>query len=225
MGAPGCDDPRPGHPVRRDGKPYIWVTWIAKLLGGDECVWAAWFKAHYRYHKFDEQGQQLAGWDREHRALMRETRKRLEENGWTVKVESENAFKLAGKVATVAGKPDIVARMPGHILIVDGKTGRERDADWWQVLLYLFAYPLLDPNFPGHLEGRIEYRHGGKTVPFKQLTNARMGQIIDLIQAVGANTPPAKAPSRHECKRCNITAADCPERVDEDVPETPVSGF
>ena len=32
-------------PLRRD-KPYIWTTWITKLLSGDNsCEWAAQFKS------------------------------------------------------------------------------------------------------------------------------------------------------------------------------------
>ena len=38
--------------VHRDS-PYIWVTWLTKLLVGENyCEWAGWFKAHYeRYDK------------------------------------------------------------------------------------------------------------------------------------------------------------------------------
>ena len=37
---------------RRDF-PYIWATWLPKLLTGENsCEWAVWFKAHYQ------------GWDR-----------------------------------------------------------------------------------------------------------------------------------------------------------------
>ena len=29
--------------------PYIWTTWLAKLLAGDaHCQWAGWFRAHYQ---------------------------------------------------------------------------------------------------------------------------------------------------------------------------------
>ena len=30
--------------------PYIWVTWLTKLLAGEaQCDWASWFKAHNKY--------------------------------------------------------------------------------------------------------------------------------------------------------------------------------
>ena len=29
--------------------PYIWATWLPRLLVGDNsCEWAIWFKAHYQ---------------------------------------------------------------------------------------------------------------------------------------------------------------------------------
>ena len=28
--------------------PYVWVTWLSRLLVGDDsCVWPSWFRAHY----------------------------------------------------------------------------------------------------------------------------------------------------------------------------------
>ena len=36
---------------KRDG-PYVWVSWITKLLAGEvNCEWAPWFKAHHTYQK------------------------------------------------------------------------------------------------------------------------------------------------------------------------------
>ena len=35
-------------PQRRD-QPYIWTTWLPKLLTGENsCEWAIWFKANYQ---------------------------------------------------------------------------------------------------------------------------------------------------------------------------------
>lgn len=199
----------------RTGKPYIWVTWLSALLGGRQCVWSAWFKAHYKYDKFEEEAGNLAEWNRDHNRMMRARRIELEEAGWAVAVEAQNEFKLEGAVAVVAGKPDIVATLPGHVLVVDGKTGRERDSDWWQVLLYLFALPKSRPDLVGGLEGEVHYKRGDKrvTVPATALTPDRLDDIVTLIKTIGGATPPAKAPSRDECKRCNIGVGDCPQRV------------
>jgi CRISPR/Cas system-associated exonuclease Cas4 (RecB family) len=227
--------PAPGRPIQRDGLPYVYVTWLAKLLGGHSCLWSAWFKAHFKYEKFETMGEQLAEWNRDHSAMMRGRVQELEENGWTVTTEDQNAFKLKGKDAIVAGKPDIVATMPGldgkpgHMLVVDGKTGREREADYWQVLIYLFALPFSRPDLTdAHtLEGEVHYKVGDKRVPVPMaaLSDERRDDIVRMVKTIAASTPPRRAPSRHECQRCNIGFADCPERFREpdETVETPSS--
>lgn len=210
--------------TRRTGKPYIWVTWLAKLLGGDLCVWSAWFKAHYRYDKFEEQALDLAQWNREHTELMRERKLELEEAGYTVTTEAQNEFKIEGKVAVFAGKPDLVASMKengGFTYVIDGKTGQRRDSDWWQVLIYLFALPKSRKDLiVGTLEGEIQYRRGDVRVPVypADLTPERYHRLITLIETIGSATPPEKVPSRGECQRCNIGSTDCPQRVNEEKP-------
>lgn len=202
----------------RTGKPYIWVTWLSSLLGGNQCVWSAWFKAHYRYQKFEEHGLDLAQWNRDHTALMKARQAEMEEAGYTVTMESENAFTLEGSTAILAGKPDLIASMAEtqSTYVIDGKTGRRRDSDWWQVLIYLFALPKDRPELlQPHVEGEIQYKHGDQRIPVKttDLTPEREQAIVSLIKTIGSDTPPAKAPSRDECERCNIGVGDCPVRV------------
>ena len=49
-----------------------------------------------------------------------------------------------------------------------------------------------------------------------QLTDELKGLIRGTIERVGGATPAVKVPSLSECRFCEITAADCPERVDEE---------
>ena len=48
---------------------------------------------------------------------------------------------------------------------------------------------------------------------------ALLGQFIEdltsLIRQLAADAPPRRVPSAQECRFCDITAGDCPERVDE----------
>lgn len=202
----------------RTGKPYIWATWLAKLLGGDRCLWAAWFKAHNKYEKYEEMASDLARWNREHTKLMAARQRELEEAGWTVTVESDNDFKLEGQTAVVAGKPDIVATIPGQILVVDGKTGRERDSDIFQVLLYLMAIPKSRPDLVGDLTGEVYYKSGATVTLTPSELAAEMPRIVEMIKTISGDTPPVKVPTREECRRCNIGLKDCPERVREQRP-------
>ncbi len=211
-----CRDPRMATP--RTGSAYIWSTWLAQLLGGKECVWRVWFMSHFKYEKVvEEEAFDLVAWNREHSRLMRDRTLELEEAGWTVSTEDANAFKLQGSTATLAGKPDIVATMPGHVLVIDGKTGRARESDVWQVLIYLFALPKSRPDLIGQLVGEIQYKHGDKRVAVlpEQLTSDRLQAMVTTIKTISGPTPPRRSPSRDECKRCNIGLADCPERFQE----------
>lgn len=203
--------------TRRTGKPYIWATWLAKLLGGHECTWSAWFKAHYRYDKVETQAQDLQAWNREHSELMRKRRAELEREGYTVTSEDVNGFKLEGALAVVAGKPDLVATKPGQVLIVDGKTGRERESDIWQVLLYLFAVPKARPMLTtgAVLEGEVQYKRGDVRIAVTpdELTDERKARLLALIAEVAGQQAPPRVPSVHECRVCNIGPQDCPERI------------
>ncbi len=221
--------PTPGRPIARGGKNYIWSTWLAKALGGSQCLYRPWFQSRFRYAKFEEETSQLQEWNRDHTALMRDRVTELEENGWTVSVENQNDFKLEGDTAIVAGKPDAVATLGSNVLIVDGKTGRERESDWWQVFIYLFRWQVILKQTPGvDLRGEVFYKRGEHAVELRasDLTEARVDEMTKMIKVIASPTPPAKAPSRFECKRCTIGLADCPQRVmaDQDV-TTAVSGF
>jgi CRISPR/Cas system-associated exonuclease Cas4 (RecB family) len=211
--------PQPGRPVRR-AKNYIWVTWLAKLLGGDQCMWSGWFKAHYQYVKFEKDAESLQEWNREHTQLMTERRLELQNEGWTVYGEEQNAFTVIGEKADVAGKPDIVAVKGVDVLLVDGKTGKQRDSDIWQVLLYLWGIPLSASDIRDVLagktvEGEVQYKRGDQRITVTPPQPDQVEHIVRLVKVISADQAPPKAPSRWECQRCNVGAQDCPERFVE----------
>ena len=127
--------------------PYIWVTWLTKLLVGEaQCEWAAWIKAHNFFDKrpsdFD-----LTSWQIEHTALLGATRKDLEGEEYKVSIEGENSFEWIGKTARLAGKPDIIALREDESLIIDTKTGKPRVSDCAQVMIYMWAIPYAIPKY------------------------------------------------------------------------------
>lgn len=89
--------------------PYVWVTWLTKLLAGENhCEWALWFKSRHKYDKM-ESGFDLNRWTREHDEMVQWRATKLREEGHDVRVEDENGFRVEGKSGTtVAGKPAIV---------------------------------------------------------------------------------------------------------------------
>ena len=60
----------------------------------------------------------------------------------TISVEGENAFRLGGKSATLAGRPDLVVLDERDDTIIDVKTGREQPWHRVQVVIYQYALSL-----------------------------------------------------------------------------------
>lgn len=211
-------EPTPGHPIARGGLPWIYATWLAKLLGGDQCVRRVWFLSRFKHCKLpDRNAEQLAEWNREHNQMMRERRRLLEENGWDVQTEVD--ITMYGKSAIIAGKQDLVATQPGRILIVDGKTGKRRDADFYQVLIYLWARlhrPHVDPTERTKLAGEVFYKQGRSVDVRIADVDHHESALIQMVQVIATPTEPAPNPSRHECGRCTIRPEDCPKRYSEE---------
>ena len=91
--------------------PYIWVTWLTKLLVGENsCEWAAWFRAHHETWSYDKVPSTFdaTAWQLNHTSLLNRIRSRLEVQGQTVFTENQNSFHLRGNVATLGGKPDLI---------------------------------------------------------------------------------------------------------------------
>ena len=133
-------------PQRRD-HPYIWATWLPKLLTGENsCEWAIWFKAHYRGWDKPLSDFNQADWLARHTKMLNEQRDQWTQRGYEVRVENQNAFRLRGQSATLAGKPDLLVLQNNRVLVVDVKSGREQPWHKFQLMLYMYALPRLCPN-------------------------------------------------------------------------------
>lgn len=216
--------------TQRDGKAYIWVTWITGLLAGDkECGFSPWFKAHFRYEKLSDRNMDLAAWNADHTALVQRRRAELEFAGYQVTLEGKNAFRFTGHTAILAGKPDLVARKYADgnlvdVLVSDGKTGKPRRSDWWQVLIYLLALPRCMPEFEGvRVRGEVCYRTETVSVEPEELNAERRNDIFTLLKQIGASAPLEKQPSDHDCGFCDIGPNDCPERFVREAAAEPIT--
>lgn len=160
--------------------PYIWTTWLAAdLAGDDQCRWKPWLKAHYKYDKRQEDVEsenRLARWKADHGAAVRERADELMREGWRLFLEGQNKFHVRGVHATVGGAADILAiggaeppdpvtgtravnlfdddvagtAPEGVGLVEDVKTGARRESDYWQVVVYACMLPIA---FKERLEG------------------------------------------------------------------------
>jgi hypothetical protein len=197
--------------------PSVWITWLAKLMADEsQCQWSNWFRSHYTYEKLPSNFAS-AQWSAKHRMLLNQRVACLEAEGCEVYVEGENWFEVAGRqhAIRVAGKPDILAIHGDLGWVEDCKTGKPKNVDLYQVLLYMLLLPLIVERCRGiELEGRLVYTNSIIDVPASQVNAEFKAQLREAIATLSSATPARKVPSFQECRYCDISVRYCPERVE-----------
>ena len=204
--------------AQRRESPYIWATWLAKLLAGENsCEWASWFRSHYQDWAKPPTDFDQAQWMLEHTALVNQARESREKLGYTVYTEAQNAFRLRGRFATLAGKPDLIAVKGQDVVIIDAKTGKPGPAHSAQVMIYQYAVPKALDRYRGmEFRGHVIYPDANVQIPASGIDGKFVERLGALIRRLAAETPARKVPSTQECRWCDITKADCPERVERE---------
>ena len=182
------------------------------------CEWAVWLEAHYQdWAKLPSDFNQ-ADWLLKHTALLNEQKAKWAEHGHDVHVEGQNGFRLRGKSATLAGRPDLIVDRFDDALIIDVKTGREQSWHVAQVMIYMYALPRTLPQYRNvRLAGEIAYPTHTVEVPKVGRQDGFTRNLALLIRRLASDTPPTRTPSAHECRFCDISSAECPERVDPEM--------
>jgi len=191
-------------------KPYIWVSWVTGLMAStDKCMWRAWYKSHFKYAKLNDTAERAAflkEWTEKHDAMTaaRVAATRAADSKLTIRVEDENSFTLDGKGGTLSGKPDIVIldAARSQALVIDEKSGKPRDSDIWQVLIYMFALPFIWAS-GWEIRGKVEYRGSIVDVTPDRLVACKP-RIVEVIKIVSSEAEPSTAPSSNECRFCDI---------------------
>ena len=151
-----------------------------------------------------------------HTAFLNERRANWEIGGYSVEVEGQNGFQLRGRSATLSGKPDIIAYRDDEAVIVDAKTGHESPSHTVQVMIYLYAVPRAFERYRNaKLRGQVTYRDHTVRIPSDAVDERFVQNLGALIRRLSADEPARRVPSQQECRFCDISAADCPVRVDE----------
>ena len=213
---------------KRSGGPYIWATTLAKLLTGDaSCEWAGWFKAHHQDWTKPPSDFDSATWMLEHTALVNEERESRERLGYTVTTENQNLFRLRGSSATIAGKPDLVAEKSHEVVSIDVKTGRVSPAHRAQVMIYQYAVPKVLEQYQGkRVSGHVRYPTSHAAAPASAVSREFVANLSALIRRLADETPARRVPSAQECRFCDISKSDCPERIEtEATPEKGTTDF
>ena len=152
--------------------PYIWTTWLPRLLTGENsCEWAVWFKAHYQGWDHAPSDFDQTEWLIRHTALLNEQKAEWQERDHEVRVEGQNSFQLTGETATLAGKPDLIVVRDDDALIIDVKTGREQPSHKAQLMIYMYALPRALPRYQDvRIAGEIVYPTRTVRVPPRKRT-------------------------------------------------------
>ena len=207
--------------------PYLHATWISRYLTGDKsCLWACWFKANYQGYDRMPSDFDVARWTMEHTDLLNKLIADLEEQGCELFIEHQNGFRVESSRtgAVIGGRADLIARFPdGRTVVYDAKTGQEAASHIAQVQLYMYLLPKSDltkwREIPeGSLEGAVVYKDGHQIdIPAESIDDAFEERVADFMQKMTAPVPPRRVPSGPECGFCELTKADCPERIDAGV--------
>lgn len=201
---------------RKRKQPYIWVTWLSKVMAGEQpCLWASWFKVHFQ--DYEKAGDfDLAKWNIEHTRLLTATRMELARKHIQIRVEDQNTFRFEhSRRVLIAGRPDILAIEDRAATVLDCKTGRPKSSDEVQVQICMYLLPLCFPELTRYaMQGMVVYPKHRIEIPATAV-NTRFKENLDyFVKLIAARTPPMKAPSLGACRFCDITSADCAERVE-----------
>ena len=197
--------------------PYICATWLPRLLTSENsCEWAIWFKAHHQDWTKVPSDFNQAQWILNHTALLNKRKAEWELSHYSVAIEGQNSFQLRGRSATLSGKPDLITQRHGQAVIVDVKTGQDSPSHVVQVMIYLYAIPRALEQYQNlKLRGQATYLDHMVRIPAEAVDDQFIQNLGALIRRLAADKAPVRVPSRQECRFCDISAPDCPERVDE----------
>ena len=214
---------------KRSRGPYIWATTAARLLTGENsCEWAGWFRAHYQDWARPPSDFDQAKWMLDHTELVNRTGESHEREGYTVYTENQNIFRLRGRYATLAGKPDLIAVAGHDAVVIDAKTAKHSPHHAVQVMIYQYAVPRALAEYREvQFRGHVVYSDGKNVgTPASRIDREFAERLGALITRLAADTPARRVPSAAECRFCDITKQDCPARVEVDyTPEGATDDF
>jgi hypothetical protein len=195
------------------------------LMSGDlQCAWSAWFRSHYAEWLRMPNTFDSAKWKVDHNALLLKVVEDRRALGERVYRETQNSFRvrLSGTI-TLGGKPDLVTiANDGSITVFDAKTGIPKASDQVQMMLYLACLSAL-PKYKGQqINGSVVYASGVcAAVPWESVTPEFKTRAREFVNLLDSDVEPDRAPSPDECRFCDITPADCSDRVDSDGGDIP----
>src|SRR5690606_30645947 len=110
-------------------RPYIWVTWLARVMSGEVwCHWQYWFQTHHILKDRQPSDFDSIAWNIEHTRLLTELRREVARPGVRMHTEFEFRIQVPPDDTTVAGKIDCRVDVGESLVVYDCKTGQPRVA-------------------------------------------------------------------------------------------------
>jgi hypothetical protein len=184
------------------------------MAGTQRCAWASWFRAHFQNYDEVPSDFDFTEWRIEHTRMLEALSAERINAGEQVSVEEQNEIRLqTSNGAFVVGRPDLVATSQSGIVIYDVKTGRKRQSDKHQVLLYMYLLPLM-PRYSGSRpSGFVVYKDERVPLPASLLDQQWLERFGYFLNAVTGEAP-ARRERGEDCRFCEITRSDCCDRLE-----------
>ena len=199
--------------------PRISPPWLAGLLSAEaNCEWASWFRTHHENWQACEISN-LPGidWRIQYTCQLNDCIKRYEEQGYTVSNGGPNAYSLSLAEAVLSGRPDVIATKGDDCVVVDFPKGEPNRSHQFQVMIHMYALPRAVERLRDmSLRGELVYWQGQVDIPPDSLDREFIENLHSQAQRLTDGQPLARIPSTGECWTCDITVADCPERMEDD---------
>ncbi len=193
--------------AEKRNSPYIWVSWLAEIMSGDlSCHWKVWFKTHNKLTKKQSSDFDSVAWKINHTKKLTEVKDRLIKNNQNPKLEKYIEYKIPNSNAIIQGRIDCAIETEDTITIYECKTGKERDSDQAQVMLYMY---ILSKNSKKQIKGIISYNDKEIEIILPENFEENFNFFVNKLISIEC---PIKNPG-NDCRFCDITKEDCPERI------------
>ena len=199
--------------------PRISPAWLAGLLSAEaDCEWASWFRTHHENWQAREIPD-LSGldWIIQYTCQLNDCIKRYEEQGYTVSNGAPNAYSLSLGEAVLSGSPDVIATKGDDCIVIDFPKGEPNSSHQLQVMIHIYAPPRAVGRFQGMSpRGELVYWEELVDIPAGSLDREFIDNLYRQAQRLTSVQPLVRVPSPDECWMCDITTANCPQRMEDD---------
>ena len=109
-----------------------------------------------------------------------------------------------------------MAQRDDDVVVVDVKTGRESASHVVHVMIYLYAMPRAHEQYRDRkIRGQVTHEGHTVHIPPESVNERFIRSLATLTRRLADKNPAKRVPSAQECRFCDITAADCPQRVEQ----------